>query len=109
MDETKGLSYFFLGLGIGVAVGMVFAPQAGTETRGLIREKAQEGGEYLRRRGNELKDSASGIVDRGKDVLNRQKEQVASAVDAGRQAYRDTVADISSQSRGEMNDMARGL
>ena len=29
MSEGKGLSYFFLGLGVGVAVGIIFAPKSG--------------------------------------------------------------------------------
>ena len=33
MDEDKKLSYFCLGLGIGVAVGILFAPKSGEETR----------------------------------------------------------------------------
>ncbi|MBC8167285.1 MAG: YtxH domain-containing protein [Bryobacteraceae bacterium] len=93
MDDSKGLSYFFLGLGIGVAVGVMFAPQSGPETRGQIRDKALEGTDYVRRRGEELKESASGIVDKGKDLLNRQKDQFSSAVDAGKQAYREAVGE----------------
>ena len=33
MDDDKRISYFFLGLGIGAAVGILFAPKAGDETR----------------------------------------------------------------------------
>lgn len=92
MDDNKGLPYFFLGLGIGVAVGMIFAPQAGAETRTLLRTRAQEGGEYIRRRGKELGEGASDLVDRGKEIVNRQRDQFTAAVDAGRQAYRDAVS-----------------
>src|SRR5688572_17264329 len=91
MDENKGLSYFFLGLGIGVAVGMVFAPQAGAETRSQLRSRATEGGDYLRRRGEELRDSAEDMLQRGKDIVGKQREQFGAAVEAGRQAYRDTM------------------
>ena len=37
MDEDKRISYFCLGLGIGVAVGILFAPKSGEETRQLLR------------------------------------------------------------------------
>jgi hypothetical protein len=30
-------------------------------------------------------------VDKGKEALGRQKDNIAEAVEAGRQAYRDTV------------------
>jgi gas vesicle protein len=91
MDDNKGLSYFFLGLGIGVAVGMIFAPQAGAETRNLIRTRASEGGDYVRRRGDQLREGASDLMDRGKSAVTRQRENLSSALEAGRQAYRDTV------------------
>jgi gas vesicle protein len=91
MDENKGLAYFFLGLGVGVAVGMIFAPVAGSEARGTIKNKALEGGDYLRRRSTELRDSAGDLVHRGRDLVNRQRETVSAAVDAGRQAYREAT------------------
>ena len=92
MDDNKGLAYFFLGLGVGVAVGMVFAPVSGSEARGLIRTKASEGGDFIRRRGEELRDTATDVVQRGKEVVNRQRDQLSAAVDAGKQAYREAVS-----------------
>ena len=89
MEDDKKFSFFFLGLGLGVAVGILFAPKSGTETRELIKEKADEGKEYLKRRSDELKDSATDIVDRSKQALARQKEQLAAAVEAGKSAYRE--------------------
>lgn len=85
-------SYFFLGLGIGVAVGMLFAPQSGEETRGLIKSKADEGKEYLKKRGEEIKDSAGEYVERGKTAITRQKDQLSAALEAGKQAYREAVS-----------------
>jgi len=92
MDESKGLSYFMLGLGIGVAVGIVFAPQSGEDTRGLLRTKALEGGDYVKRQSEALRGSAEDLVEKGKTALKTQKEQLAAAVDAGKQAYRESVS-----------------
>jgi gas vesicle protein len=92
MADEKKLSYFFLGMGIGVAVGILFAPKPGEETRRFLREKADEGKDYLKKRGDDLIDSAGEMVDRGKTVLNRQKDQLAAAVEAGRQAYCESTA-----------------
>jgi gas vesicle protein len=91
MEESKRISYFCLGLGIGVAVGILFAPKSGEETRNLIRSKADESKDYLKRKGEELKDSAAELADKSKYALQRQKEQLAAAVDAGRQAYKESV------------------
>ena len=91
MDEDKKLSYFFLGVGIGVAVGLLFAPKSGEETRELIRSKAGEGKDYLKRRGEEARESATEWVERGRTAVSRQREQLSAAVEAGKQAYRDAV------------------
>jgi len=90
--DRNGLSSFLLGLGVGVAVGMLFAPKAGSETREMIKSKAGEGGEYIKQRSAEMKDTATGWVDKGKDVLSRQKDTLNDAVEAGKQAYRDAVS-----------------
>lgn len=91
MEDDNKLSYFFLGLGLGVAAGILFAPKAGGETRELIMSKAGESTDYLKRRSGELKDSASDLLDKGKQALNRQKDTLNEAVEAGKQAYREAV------------------
>lgn len=89
--DKNGLSSFLLGLGVGVGIGMLFAPKSGQETREIIKNKAGEGSDYLKQRSADLKQTANEWVDKGKDALGRQRENIADAVEAGRQAYRDTV------------------
>ncbi len=89
--DKNGLSAFLLGLGVGVGIGMLFAPKSGQETRDMLRNKAGEGGDYLKQRSSELKQTASDWVDKGRDALSRQKDTLADAVQAGRQAYRDAM------------------
>jgi gas vesicle protein len=91
MDDDNKFSYFFLGLGLGVAVGLLFAPKTGAETRDLIRSKADEGKEYLKRATVDLKESASDVVEKGRSAVNRQRDNLSAAVEAGKQAYRDAV------------------
>jgi gas vesicle protein len=91
MEEESKFSYFFLGLGLGVAVGVLFAPKSGEETREYIRSKAGEGAHYVRRRGSDLRDAAEDAIDRGKETLRRQKDNLSAAVEAGKQAYRDSM------------------
>jgi gas vesicle protein len=90
--DREGLASFFLGVGVGVGIGLLFAPKSGQETREIIKGKADEGKEYLKRRSSELKDSASDIIERGKEAIGRQKDTLAEAVEAGKQAYRETVS-----------------
>jgi len=89
--DKNGLSAFLLGLGVGVGIGMLFAPKSGQETRELLKNKANEGTDYLKQRSTEFKQTASDWVDKGRDALGRQRDNLADAMEAGRQAYRDTV------------------
>ena|SRR5579885_1661550 len=91
MEDDSKFSYFFLGLGLGVAVGLLFAPKTGAETREMIRSKADESKEYLKRRSTELRDQAGDLIDKGKTAVNRQRDNLSAAVEAGKQAYRDAV------------------
>jgi gas vesicle protein len=89
--DKNGFSSFLLGLGVGIGIGMLFAPKAGAETRQLIKDKTGEGTDYLKQRSTELKDSAGDLLAKSKDALNRQKDTIADAMEAGKQAYRDAV------------------
>ncbi len=90
-EEGSKFSYFAFGLGLGIAVGVLFAPKSGEETREFIRSKADESKDYIRRRSDELRTQASDVVDRGRTVVNRQRDNLSAAVEAGKQAYRDAV------------------
>ena len=97
-DMNKdGLANFFLGLGIGVGIGLLFAPKSGEETRDLLMSKADEGKEYLKKQAAGLRDSANDMVSKGRDVVNRQKDTLNDAIEAGKQAYRDKVEPHMSQ------------
>jgi gas vesicle protein len=89
--DKNGLSVFLLGLGVGVGIGMLFAPKSGQETRELIKNKAGEGTDFLKQRTADVKQTATEWVEKGKDAIGRQKDNIEDAVDAGKQAYRDTV------------------
>jgi gas vesicle protein len=101
--DKNGLSSFLLGLGVGVGIGMLFAPKAGHETRNLIKNKAGESTDYLKQRGSDIKQTASEWVDKGKEALGRQKENIADAMEAGRQAYRDAVGQEPPTTEGAAN------
>lgn len=81
------ISYFLVGLGVGALVGVLFAPKSGEETRELLSQKADEGRDYAQRKARELRERADELIERGKDVASRKRESIASAVEAGREAY----------------------
>ena len=91
MEDDKRIPYFLLGLGIGTALGVLFAPKAGPETREFLLTKADDSKEFLRRKSVELKDKSTDMVDRGKTAITKQKDNLAAAVEAGKQAYREAT------------------
>lgn len=90
MEDNK-VSYFLLGLGMGVAIGVLFAPKSGQETREMLKSRAGEGRDYIRRKGEEVRDSASDILSRGREAFQSQKENLTAALEAGKEAYRRSV------------------
>ena len=90
MGDNGGskVSYFLAGLGIGALVGVLFAPKSGEETREYLTSKADEGRDYAQRKARELRERAEDLIQRSKEIMDRQKEGVAAAVEAGKDAYR---------------------
>ena len=94
MSERNGSGalWFLAGLGIGAAVAILYAPQSGSETREILMAKAEEGREFVRKRARDAREQAEEWAGRGKEVLKQQKDSFRSAVEAGRQAYREKTA-----------------
>jgi gas vesicle protein len=91
--DNNSFLWFLAGLGIGAAVGVLYAPRSGNETREAIRAKADEGREYMKERAKQAREQASEWAERGREVVSQQKDQFRSAYEAGRQAYQDTTKD----------------
>ncbi len=89
--DSNGFLWFLAGLGIGAAVGILYAPRSGSETREALRAKAEEGREYVRNRARQAREQANEWVEKGREVVGQQKEQFRSAYEAGRQAYHDAT------------------
>ena len=79
-DDTTGgggvLLAFLAGAVTGAAVALLFAPATGDETRQFLSDRAREG-----------RERAINAARQGRDTLRRQKEQVVSAIDRGREAF----------------------
>ena len=95
MADRDGSSFvwFLAGLGVGALAGVLYAPRSGSETREVLRARAEEGREYVRNRAREARDQAEEWAGRGREVVNQQKEQFRAAYEAGRQAYHEATAE----------------
>jgi gas vesicle protein len=99
-DRTAGASgiilSFLIGGLTGAALAILFAPRSGKETREFLGDKFREGADRTREmkdrataKGREMLDDASDYVAKQRDTLDRKKDRLAAAVEAGRQAYRE--------------------
>lgn len=91
MSEQSGTGekalFFILGAFIGAATALLLAPRSGEETRKLIASKAREGADYVANRSRTVADKTTSYIDRGKEILQQQRDQLAAAIEAGKQAY----------------------
>ena len=67
---------FIAGAVTGAAVALLFAPATGEETREYLGERAREG-----------RARASEAARQGRDLLNRQRDNLTAAMERGREAY----------------------
>ena len=67
---------FLLGAVAGAAVALLYAPASGEETREFLSEKARAG-----------REKAAEAARQGRELLQRQLENISSAIDKGREAY----------------------
>ncbi|MGO8818176.1 MAG: YtxH domain-containing protein [Terriglobia bacterium] len=91
-EENNGgsqVGFFLAGLGIGAVIALLFAPRSGKETRDMIMQKAEDGADFVKTKGDEIRKQAEDAVEKGKDLVNKQKDLLSAALEAGKQAYQD--------------------
>ena len=90
-DRGGGFGWFLVGLGIGAAVGVLYAPKAGQETREDLASSARDGSEFVRERSRKAAEKVSDCADRGRDHLNEYVDRSKDVVDRGRAQWNQYV------------------
>jgi gas vesicle protein len=88
-SSGEKLLYLMFGAMIGAATALLIAPRSGVETRKLLLTKAREGADLVTSRTKSVAGKTSDYMDRGKELLQQQRDSLSAAFEAGKQAYRE--------------------
>ena len=78
---------FFVGGLVGAGVAMLLAPQAGMETRQKIKELAEDVKGKASGYAEQVKGKVTSTVEKGKEIFEEKKSLLATAYEAGKEAY----------------------
>ena len=93
MRKTDQITLFVAGAGVGLAVSLLLAPEAGGKTRRRIRDVASRAGDVLKKRAQRARDAGTEVLDdysltqeetskTMSDLKDKAKDKVADAADA---------------------------
>jgi gas vesicle protein len=110
-SAAEKLTFLLIGAGIGATLALLFAPKAGRELREDIADVTRRGVDLAGDKVRRASESASELYESGRsrvgdlyetareraskgadavtDVATRQKDQIAAAIEAGKQAYQE--------------------
>jgi gas vesicle protein len=85
-DGTVGtaITFLLIGLGIGAAVGLLYAPRPGRQMRKELRRRYQDAREVLDDWRDDAKGVAEDVMERGSDLADEIRERVAPLAKAVR-------------------------
>jgi gas vesicle protein len=93
LRKTDQITLFVAGAGVGLAVSLLLAPEAGGKTRRRIRDVASRAGDVLKKRAQRARDAGTEVLDDYSltqeetskimsDLKDKAKDKVADAADA---------------------------
>ena len=101
-DESGSLSVFITGALVGAGIALLFAPQSGSQMRGLLRDyaaRAKDDFDDAVDQGAEMLDSTvergQEFVEKGKESLREAGRQAKGFAEAGKQAVNETKDELS--------------
>ena len=105
--EFAGWSAFLAGAFIGSGLALLFAPQTGSELRGVLRNYAARTKEEMLERGREAWDTA---VERGKEYMERGQETLQEAGRSAREhveSGREKMKEAGSEAAARLKEAGR--
>lgn len=88
-SNADRLTYLLIGAGIGATLALLFAPKSGKELRKDIADVSRKGVQKGTHVAHAIGERVSERVEGVRDAVERQKTSLASAIEAGKTAYRE--------------------
>lgn len=92
INGRVALGAFIGGVGLGVVISLLFAPQSGEETRDLIAKKARKAGNLVGDTVVSVGEAVDDIRSQVAGTVQEAKDRMQEAVEAGKRVYRDEVS-----------------
>lgn len=78
---------FFVGGLIGAGLALLFAPQAGNDTRRRIKEGFEDAGDWAKDKYQDTRYRVTEGTGKVKQMVTDKKEDISAAFEAGKEAY----------------------
>jgi len=82
---------FLVGMGAGVAIGLLCAPTSGAEARRAIAGAVKDQTDSIKQQASTVWDTAQAKVEETKAMFQKAQSGLMNAADAGRKAYQETT------------------
>jgi gas vesicle protein len=82
---------FLLGLALGAALGLLFAPMSGAEMRSTLKARGRRLGELARHKMDELEEAVSGSYERAREKVEAGLDRARRGAKEGREMAQDVV------------------
>ena len=81
--------HFLGGIALGAIAALLLAPSPGEETWKYLRERSNKGLDYLNQQACKLRQSAEGVVRKGREIVGSHRDAVDTTTEAEKQAYQE--------------------
>ncbi|MDR2426285.1 MAG: YtxH domain-containing protein [Endomicrobium sp.] len=86
-DKKDSLAAFILGGIIGVAIGILYAPRSGRETRYNLRRVGEDIADTVSDLSEDMKETGRKLYNEGREKVMTGKDKISEAFEAGKKAF----------------------
>ena len=86
-DKKDTLAAFILGGIIGAAIGILYAPRSGKETRHNIRRMGEEIVDTVSDLSDDMKETGRKLYEEGREKVMTGRDKISEAFEAGKKAF----------------------